>query len=181
MTNIPITVKKPDTTVPIGFVSINSNNTFTKTNTVLLNLSANDNIGIIGYYVSTSNIVPLITDIRWINIVPIKNYIANVPYTLSSGDGVKIIYVWYKDNVGNISLAASASIILDTLIPIISVVEKKESIITYGAVIAGNLDWSVVSVNLLLGNNKITVDSVDTLNKTDSKAVINISYVPKNK
>lgn len=165
---------------PYGNVSINANATFTKSTEVILNLFGKDNIGVIGYYVSTSNIIPLITDTNWINITPIKTYIANVPYTLSSGDGVKTVYVWYKDTSGNISLSSSASIILDTLIPIISVVETTNSVITYGAVIAGNDDWVVSSISIVLGNNRATIVPIDIVNKTD-KALINISYVPKNK
>jgi hypothetical protein len=41
----------------------------------------------------------------------------NVPFTLSTGDGTKTVYAWYKDAPGNVSSPASDTIILDQTAP----------------------------------------------------------------
>jgi len=47
-------------------------------------------------------------------------YSADVPFILSSGDGSKTIYVWFKDNAGNVSAPATASITLASTISMIT-------------------------------------------------------------
>ena len=106
-----------DAIQPHGAISINNNETFTTSKTVTLNLYAADNIVITGYYVSENPSAPQASDTNWTSINSITNYSANVPYVLSSGDGNKTVYVWYKDAAGNVSAAANDSINLDTIAP----------------------------------------------------------------
>src|SRR5207244_5182414 len=42
---------------------------------------------------------------------------ATHPYTVSSGDDTKTLYAWYRDAIGNVSTAASASNLLDQTAP----------------------------------------------------------------
>ena len=48
-----------------------------------------------------------------------------INYVISSGDGTKEVYVWYKDAAGNVSAGASDSITLDTTVP--SIVSTHQS------------------------------------------------------
>ena len=159
---------------PVGTVSINNNNTFTKSNEVLLNLFAADNVGVVGYYVSCEATVPIVTDSKWVLVVKAKTYIANIPYTFDKKDGIKTIYVWYKDNIGNISDMASASIILDTLVPITSVGGTSAN--TYVTTANGNDEWNISNVNITVGNNKVIVVPVDD-SKLD-KVMMTVVYTP---
>ncbi|MEK7166101.1 MAG: hypothetical protein AAB874_04830, partial [Patescibacteria group bacterium] len=48
----------------------------------------------------------------WTDITSATSYSANPMFTLSSGDGTKTVYVWYKDLAGNVSTTYSDSIAL---------------------------------------------------------------------
>lgn len=98
-------------------ILINNNATYTNSKPVTLNLNAKDDTGVAGYYVSEDSSTPLATDLGWVSITSTTNYTADIPYTLSNGDGTKTVYAWYKDAVENISNVASDSIILDTIVP----------------------------------------------------------------
>ncbi|MBE7444997.1 MAG: hypothetical protein HS132_07020 [Planctomycetia bacterium] len=104
-----------DTTVPECSISINSGDLYTKSTTVTLSLSATDDVGVTGYYLSTSSSAPLASAPGWTSVVS-ADYSGTVSHTLSSGDGTKTVYVWYKDAAGNVSNTASDSVILDTMI-----------------------------------------------------------------
>ncbi len=106
-----------DSTVPVGTISINSNDTYSISNTVTLSLSASDTVGVTGYFVSENSTPPLITDDGWVSITPITNYSANIQKVLSFGDGTKTVYVWYRDADENISITSIDSIIVDTTPP----------------------------------------------------------------
>ena len=92
---------------------------YTNSLDVTLSLSATDNVGITGYFLSTSSSLPPASASDWISLSPATSYTGNVSYTLSGGDGRKTLYVSYKDAAGNASNAAGASITLDTTAPTI--------------------------------------------------------------
>ena len=96
-----------DTSAPTGSISINGNDTYTKSTNVNLSFSATDNSGVTGYYISTSSSTPSASAAGWTSATSTTSYSANVSYTLSSGDGEKTVYVWYKDNSENISNVVS--------------------------------------------------------------------------
>jgi len=106
-----------DTTAPTGSTSINNGAAYTDTKSVTLNLSATDDVGVVGYFLSAD------TDVLafWYAVSSTTNYSADVPYTLSSGDGNRTIYVWYEDAAGNQASTTSDSIILDTTAPVITI------------------------------------------------------------
>jgi hypothetical protein len=110
----PSTTAIADTTAPNCSVSINGGASSTNSTTVTLVLSATDNVGVTGHYLSTSSSTPLASAAGWITVSSTTSYTGNVSYTLSNGDGVKTVNVWYKDAAGNVSIVASDSITLDT-------------------------------------------------------------------
>lgn len=84
---------------------------FTYDTNVTLTLHAEDNIGVIGYFVSESNIAPALTDAGWVAVTPAPTYNGtNIPITLSPGYAVKTVYVWFKDANANITPVASDTI-----------------------------------------------------------------------
>jgi hypothetical protein len=104
-----------DTTPPTGTIKINNDNQYTNSNQVTLNLQASDNVGGTGLsQMQFSN-----NNITWSN--PETYATTKNPWTLTSGDGPKTVYVKYKDNAGNWSQSYSNTITLDTSAPAISI------------------------------------------------------------
>ena len=118
-----------DATVPAGTVTINSDGTYTTSLSVTLNLSATDDIGVEGYYISEISTPPYGTQSGWIAVGTSAVYSNNIPYTFSSGDGLKTIYTWYKDGVGNIGTVTSDAITTDTQIPEIVILSPVQNCI----------------------------------------------------
>ncbi|MEO7157964.1 MAG: PKD domain-containing protein [Vicinamibacterales bacterium] len=106
-----------DTSAPVGTVVINAGAAYTGSTTVTLNLSASDAVGVSAYWLSLTTTTPSSTAPGWIAVTPATNFSANVPYSLTTTDGSKTVYVWYKDAAGNVSAMASGSIILDRTAP----------------------------------------------------------------
>lgn len=59
-----------------------------------------------------------------------QNYSDTATITLTSGDGLKTVYVKVRDNVYNESVAASATITLNTSIPVVTIVGPDTNIIS---------------------------------------------------
>ncbi len=95
-------------------VSIKSGNAFTNSRSVILNLSASDSpsSGVSQMMISNSS---SFKDSSW------EEYAASKSWTLSSGEGEKIVYVKFKDGAGNMSEVFSDVIILDTAPPSASI------------------------------------------------------------
>ena len=91
-------------------ITINNNDTFTALTSVTLNLAATDVNKVAAYLVSESPATPLLNDPRWVAVTPTTSLSTNPAFTLSSGSGVKTVYAWFKDAVGNISSAYNDSI-----------------------------------------------------------------------
>jgi len=92
----------PDDEAPSGSLKIDNGSAYTTSSSVGLNLSATDNKGVVGYLATESNAPPSTTSSGWTSITSTKTYSAdNVSFTLSSGYGTKLVYVWYKDGKGN--------------------------------------------------------------------------------
>jgi hypothetical protein len=101
------TKAEPDTTPPTGSVYINSNATYTNFTSVTLTLSASDSSGVSQMCISNTSSCS-----SW------ESYTTSKSWTLSSGDGTKTVYVWFKDSVGNSSSSYSDTITLDSTAPI---------------------------------------------------------------
>ena len=198
-----------DITAPTGSVSINNGAHRTNSLTVTLELSAADNIGVTGYYFSTSAIPPSPHTVGWTSTTPAINYKEDVSYTLSDDDGKNTVYVWYKDASGNVSDAASDSIIVDTTPPTITIANPTSGS-TYKTTsktinISGSasdstseinnvvwstgkgkdetesktISWTISNVDLLAGDNVITIKATDSLGNTGT-ATITITYAAGN-
>ncbi len=95
-----------DSVKPTGTISINTNSTYTNTQSVTLALSANDNLsGVSQMMISNTSDF---TGASW------ETYATTKSWTLPSGDGEKGVYVKYKDNAGNESTVVTDTIILKT-------------------------------------------------------------------
>ena len=103
---------------PVGSLSINGDDEATNSFEVDLNLSATDAIGVTGYFISSNQNIPTTSTQGW-EIFPsaVKKYENDLSRTLSSGDGIKRIYVWYRDSAGNISASYNDTIIVDATPP----------------------------------------------------------------
>ncbi|MBI2472166.1 MAG: carboxypeptidase regulatory-like domain-containing protein [Planctomycetes bacterium] len=194
-----------DTASPNGSISINAEGYYTNTTTVTLTLSATDDVGVSGYYISTSSTTPSASDSGWTAITSTTSYTEDISYTLSSGDGSKTIYVWYKDASENISRLASTSIILDTATPTI-IITSPTSSATYtstsnvvsldgvafdstsgisgvtwvnsngeSGTATGTTSWSISNVSLSSGDNVITVTALDGAENTNTD-IITVTY-----
>ncbi len=104
-----------DTTAPVGSLTINGNGAYANSTAATLTLSATDGVGVTAYYVGASATLPVPT--LWVTVASTPSFSANVGYTLASGDGTKTVYAWYRDAAGNVSAAASDTIVLDQTAP----------------------------------------------------------------
>ena len=93
----------PDDEAPTGTIKIDNATTTTTSSSVTLNLTATDNKGVVGYLASESSAPPSTDSTSWVSITSTESYSADVSFTLSSGYGVKFVYVWFKDGKGNIA------------------------------------------------------------------------------
>lgn len=97
-------------------LSINgsSNPTATNNNSVALDIQSTDVSGIVAYYVSNTATAP--QDADYISVNPKEsNFSRNLAHNLTAGEGNKSIYVWLKDEAGNIG-STNNSILFDNSI-----------------------------------------------------------------
>jgi len=107
-------IQQGDTTPPTGTIKINNDSPYTKSTTVALTLSAEDNPGGSGLsQMQFSN-----DGSTW--STP-EAYATSKTWTLDSIEGTKSVYVKYKDVAGNWSAGFSDEIILDVTPPVISI------------------------------------------------------------
>jgi hypothetical protein len=100
---------KLDKTIPLGSVVINNGAIYTNSTSVTMSLNATDIVSGI-YRVRFSN------DGVW-DTEPWESFSPTKSWTLTSGDGTKIVYFQIKDNAELISSIYSNSTLLDTNIP----------------------------------------------------------------
>ncbi|HHT9110863.1 MAG TPA: RCC1 domain-containing protein [Candidatus Brocadiaceae bacterium] len=195
-------VNSTDKNIPNGTAKINNNADHTNSCSVTLNLSASDDAGIAGYFISIDSTKPLITDSGWKSVPFTTSYSEDVPFTLGKGDGTKTVYVWYKDTSENISEVASDSIYLDMTAPVVNIttpVSSKEYLSTNSAISLGGsaeddksgvnsvtwsddmgrsgiadgtTNWTISDIGLPLGSIKITVTAMDVTGNTGSTGII---------
>ncbi len=99
-----------DSAAPTGSLSVAGGSPTTTTSAVTLQVSATDPAPSTG-----------LTQMRFSNDgqawSPFQAYAASAPWTLSKGDGNKVVYAQFRDSVGNVSTTVSDSIALDTTSP----------------------------------------------------------------
>jgi hypothetical protein len=97
-----------DKTAPVGSIAINNDATYTKDLDVSLTIPASD-VG--------SGVVKMRFSADGASWKGWEDYAESKIYRLNSGDGIKAVYVQFRDAAGNISETYSDSIILDTTAP----------------------------------------------------------------
>lgn len=96
-----------DVTPPVGTVTINGGAAYTASVSATLNISASDSSGVSQMCISNTA-----TCTNW------ETYNNSKTWTLTSGAGVKTVFIWFKDTAGNAnSTPYQASIALDTTAP----------------------------------------------------------------
>ncbi|TVM03533.1 MAG: hypothetical protein CV087_04755 [Candidatus Brocadia sp. WS118] len=198
-----------ETTPPMGAISINDGDHCTNSLTVAVNLSATDNTGVTGYYLSASATPPSQYSTGWTSIPSTMEYLDEVSCTLDNGDGDTTMYVWYKDASGNISDTASDTIVVDTTPPVITIqdptADQTYTTTSETVSIGGNasdeineissvvwtnnrgmgnternvVNWVIPHVALVKGDNVITVKAADRMGNTGI-ATITITYTTGN-
>jgi hypothetical protein len=103
-----------DTSSPSGSILIDGGATYATSTSVMLSLSASDGAGsgVSGMRFSSDGV-------SWSSWEP---YLGNRGWTLSTGDGTKMVYVQYQDSVGHVSAFYNDAIVLDTTAPTGSIV-----------------------------------------------------------
>ena len=105
-----------DITAPQNpYAVINHGAFMTNSPEIVMTISANDvDTGVAAYYVSENPMAPTAAMPGWIDVDPVPKFGATIPFTVSPADGPKTVYVWFKDAGNNISVPASATILLNT-------------------------------------------------------------------
>jgi len=109
-----------DTTAPKNTTASNfminggASSTSSPLNTI--SISATDSVGVTGYFVSETSTTPSATASGWTSITSTTSYSADLSFTLSSGNGTKTVYVWFKDAAGNVSTSVSGTIALQGIV-----------------------------------------------------------------
>lgn len=168
-----------DTIASVGSITINSNAPSTNSTSTTLNLSATDAVGVTGYFVSEVPATPTISTPGWVAVTSTTNYNANASYTFSNNiNGIKTVYVWFKDAVGNISSITSDAITLDTIAPVIAITSPINGTLTNQTNIA--VAWSIDGVNQTTqltealateGSNTITRSATDAAGNPGTASV----------
>lgn len=113
VTSDTINLLSSDTTIPTnGTISIAGGASTTSSTTVSVAISATDNIGVTGYYLNESSSTPSAGSFTPVSSA--TSFSTTVNFNLSSGDGLKQVYVWFIDAAFNISSAYSDTITLAT-------------------------------------------------------------------
>lgn len=113
-----------DSAPPSGSLSINSGAEYANAKSLTLNLSAQDDTGITGYYLSEESSAPAKDKDGWVSLSPGTTYNVGITYSLkeeTNAVNTLILYVWYKDAAGNISETASDSISFDLTAPSLTI------------------------------------------------------------
>ena len=158
-----------DTTAPTGTVTINSNGTYTTSIAVTLNLTATDDVGVIGYYIGTS--IPTATQTGWMTVGTSAAYSANIPYVLSATEEAKTINIWFKDGANRVSGTATDSIILDTTYPTISITSPSSNYTWYD----GTKAFGTTASTITFTGSSIDTNGVGTV--TISNSATTTTYV----
>jgi len=99
----------PINTTPPNFIN-RGGAYFTHESLVKLSISATSEKGVTGYYASENPAKPDASDEGWVKIPSSQEYSRVVEYSLSEPTGKKRVYVWFKDETGNISNVQSDTI-----------------------------------------------------------------------
>lgn len=152
-----------DTTPPTGSVSINTSAALTNNTNVTLGLSATDASGVTQMKVSNTNSI---------DSVSAETFATVKSWVLTATNGLKTVYVWFKDAIGNwMSTPATDTITLDTVAPTLT---QTTAVVTpstdttpnyiFDSTEAGTItyagDCSAAVTNAVLGSNSIVFNAL---------------------
>jgi len=170
-----------DSVSPVGVIKINNDETYTNTTLVTVTLSATDAISGVSQ-MQFSNIGTA----AWSEPEP---YTVTKSWTLDGGDGLKSVYVRFKDSAGNWSAPYSDTITLDTVSPKASITNPASGATVSGSVLvtvntSDNIGVAKVEFCLDTSSNKMGSDDTapyeflwDTVNVTNGDhALVVIAY-----
>lgn len=100
-----------DQTAPTGSISINAGAAYTSSTSVTLTLSADD---------AASGVAEMALRNQGFAFGAWEPYVTTKPWTLTTGDGTKYVYVLFRDAAGHQSSQYSDSIILNTIPPTVT-------------------------------------------------------------
>lgn len=110
-----LTIGVNDAAAPTGTVSLNDGNAYARASQATLGIAASD-VGSSVTSMSFSN--NGISFSSWETYATSKTWDINTGYGASSVDGIKTVYVRFRDAAGNISAITSDQIVLDTVEPV---------------------------------------------------------------
>ncbi|MBU3914431.1 DUF1566 domain-containing protein [bacterium] len=91
-------------------IVINNGDATVDTRRVTLTLSAIDNVGVTGYYLSESSVDPAADVSGWQTVSETAGFAAEAAFLLQAVNGNRMVYAWFKDVEGNVSVSANDSI-----------------------------------------------------------------------
>ena len=154
-----------DTLAPQGVtLSINAGAIYTSNKAVTLAIGCSD-ASTAGYSMKIwGSVTGAATeeDAKW------ENYVASKTVTLTDGDGLKTIYVKVRDNVWNEADPVSATITLNTSIPVVTIVGPDVSIIS--EIVGKNTSKFNFTANAIFDEYKVGV--VPATNSTVSDVTV---------
>ena len=154
-----------DTLAPQGVtLSINAGALYTSNKAVTLAIGCSD-ASTAGYSMKIwGSVTGAATeeDAKW------ENYVASKTVTLTDGDGLKTIYVKVRDNVWNEADPVSATITLNTSIPVVTIVGPDVSIIS--EIVGKNTSKFNFTANAIFDEYKVGV--VPATNSTVSDVTV---------
>jgi len=124
-----------DGTAPAGTVAIAGGARFATTTTVGLVLSATDALNGVAQMRFSNDFS---TWSAW------TTYAASTNWTLSAGEGQRFVYAQFMDGVGNISSPTSASVVVDTIPPLATMVVADDAAAVASSTVPLDLTWSDV-------------------------------------
>ena len=98
-------------------VSLTSGKDSTHQRNESFSIAANDIVGVISYNLSESSIQPKLGNSDWSDTTSTTSFTGTSLFTLSSREGTKTVYAWFRDFAGNISNEVNTTFILDQTAP----------------------------------------------------------------
>jgi len=131
-------------------VVINNGNAKTNNRDVVLNLAAGSDVK----FVAVSNVSDFTN-------IPQEDYQLEKAWTVDSGDGVKTVYVKFYNKYGTSSDVISASIILDTVLPNLTITKSQAAYKSTENVVIGGTSGEQAKIDLFIDNNSYTEFTTD--------------------
>lgn len=162
---------------------INNNDDTTHEYAINIGITATDNVGISSYYLSESSDIPSLDAVEWVSISPTSSLEVTVTHNLSGGLGLKTLYLWVRDEAGNISNSVTDSITV-SLASLVAHYELNDTANDssgneiHGTVVGdASFDTSLGRTGLNIHNNKNNYILIDnpTLNDTSWGTTLTVS------